>query len=55
LDAVRSAKEALNCGVTLDAVGVCIDDAVAAMLELTGKRVTEEVTNQVFSRFCVGK
>ena len=55
LDAVCSAKEALSCGVTLDAVGVCIDDAVAAMLELTGKRVTEEVTNQVFSRFCVGK
>ncbi len=55
LDAVCSAKSALSSGVTLDAVGVCIDDAVAAMLELTGKRVTEEVTNQVFSRFCVGK
>lgn len=55
LDAVDSALSAMHCGITLDAVGVCIDDAVAAMLELTGKRVTEEVTNEVFSRFCVGK
>lgn len=55
LDAVREAKEALLCGVTLDAVGVCVDDALSALLELVGKRVTNEVTDEVFRRFCVGK
>lgn len=55
LEAVLSAREALSSGVTLDAVGVCVDDAIAALLELTGKRVTNEVTNEVFKRFCVGK
>lgn len=55
LNCVSEAKSALLSGVTLDAVGVCIDDAVSALLELTGKRVTNEVTDEVFRRFCVGK
>ena len=55
LDAVQSARDALQIGMTLDAVGVCVDDAIAALLELTGKRVTNEVCDEIFRRFCVGK
>ena len=55
LTAVCAARDALVTGVTLDAVGVCIDDAIAALLELTGKRVTNEVCDEIFKRFCVGK
>lgn len=55
LDAVCAARDALYCGMTLDAVGVCVDDAIAALLELTGKRVTNEVCDEIFKRFCVGK
>ncbi len=55
LNCVNEAIDAINSGITLDAVGVCIDGAVSALLELTGKRVTNEVTDEVFRRFCVGK
>ncbi|MBQ8741507.1 MAG: tRNA uridine-5-carboxymethylaminomethyl(34) synthesis GTPase MnmE [Clostridia bacterium] len=55
LQAVSAARDALCCGMTLDAVGVCVDDAIAALLELTGKRVTNEVCDEIFKRFCVGK
>lgn len=55
LGAVHAASEALLCGMTLDAVGVCVDDAIASLLELTGKRVTNEVCDEIFKRFCVGK
>lgn len=55
LEGVNAAKEALEMGSTMDAVGVCVDDALAALLELTGKRVTNEVTDEIFRRFCVGK
>ena len=55
LEATTAAQDALLMGVTLDAVGVCIDDAIAALLELTGKRVTNEVCDEIFKRFCVGK
>ncbi len=61
-DAARRAKEsveeaarALRIGMTLDAVTVSLEGAVAALLELTGERVTEAVVDEVFSRFCVGK
>lgn len=55
LDGVKEAAEALKSGNTMDAVGICVDDALAALLELTGKRVTNEVTDEIFRRFCVGK
>ena len=55
LGAVCAARDALTMGMTLDAVGVCVDDAIAALLELTGKRVTNEVCDEIFKRFCVGK
>lgn len=55
LSSVLAAKEALAGGMTLDAVGVCADDALSALLELTGERVTNAVTDEIFKRFCVGK
>lgn len=55
LDALNEAIEALTSGNTMDAVGICVDDAIAALFELTGKRVTNEVSNEIFRRFCVGK
>ena len=55
LEALKEAKVALAVGVTMDAVGVCLDDALAALMEITGERVTVEVANKVFEHFCVGK
>lgn len=55
LTAVREAQNAVAIGMTPDAVSVCIDDAIAAILSLTGERTTEAVVDEVFHRFCVGK
>lgn len=55
LESVKEARSALESGVTLDAVNVCADCAVDALLELTGERAGEAVVNEVFSQFCVGK
>jgi len=41
--------------MTLDAVNVCIDSGLNALLSLTGEKVTETVVDELFSRFCVGK
>lgn len=46
---------ALKADYTLDAVSVCIDVAVDRLLELTGERATNEIVNEVFAHFCVGK
>ena len=55
LDALSAAVNSLMAGLTMDAVGICVDDALAALFELTGKRVTNAVTDEIFKKFCVGK
>ena len=54
-DAVAGAREAVEAGFGLDAVSVCVDDALDALCELTGENASEAVIEQVFERFCVGK
>lgn len=58
LNALSNVNEALDgakMGITYDAINVMIDCAVDELLGLTGKKATEEVVNNIFSRFCVGK
>ena len=38
-----------------DAVLTEAEDALAALAELTGRSVRDDVTDRIFSRFCVGK
>ena len=39
----------------LDAVSVSLELAIDNLLELTGKKTSEVVIEEIFSKFCVGK
>ena len=52
---VLLAKEALESGVMQDAVSSDIERALGAIAELDGRAVSEEITSDIFSKFCVGK
>lgn len=54
-DALKDALDAVNMGLTLDAVTVCLDSAVESLMVLTGEKATELVVNEIFAHFCVGK
>lgn len=54
-DSLEEGREALELGMTLDAVTVCVEDALNALSALTGEQVSEEIVDQVFEQFCVGK
>lgn len=54
-DALEQAETAVKVGVTFDAVTVLIEEAIDALLELTGERTTDAVVDAVFANFCVGK
>ena len=54
-EAVARAREALEAGVTPDALLTDVEEALEALGELTGQSVQEDVTDRIFSRFCVGK
>lgn len=55
VSAIDEAIDGIDMGVTMDAVNVCIDTAISALLEMTGEKANDAVVNEVFSQFCVGK
>ncbi|MFR1233191.1 MAG: tRNA modification GTPase [Evtepia gabavorous] len=44
-----------GAGVTPDALLTDVEQAMAALGELTGRTVREDITSRIFQRFCVGK
>ncbi len=54
-DSVQRARMALELGVTPDALLTDVEEALAALGELTGQSVREDITDRIFQRFCVGK
>lgn len=54
-EALTLAQKTLQEAYTLDAVMVCIDEALGHLLSLTGESVSAAVVDEVFSHFCVGK
>ena len=54
-EAICRAREALTAGVTPDALLTDVEEALSALGELTGQSLREDVTDRIFSKFCVGK
>ena len=54
-DAILRSLQGLKLGLTPDAVLTDVEEAMAAMGEVTGATVREDITARIFERFCVGK
>lgn len=54
-DGLKQARISLSCGETPDAVLMDVEDALSAIGEVTGRAMREDITADIFSRFCVGK
>ncbi len=55
LESITAALEAMEYGATPDIVLTESETAMAALGELSGRSIREDVTNRIFQRFCVGK
>lgn len=55
LASMRAAKAAMDSGATPDIVLTETEEAMEALGALTGRSVGADVTERIFSRFCVGK
>jgi len=53
--AMFATKAAMEMGATPDIVLTEAERAMSALGELTGRTIREDVTGEIFSRFCVGK
>lgn len=55
LESLEAAFTAMKSGVMPDAVLTECEECMSALGELSGKSVRDDITNRIFSRFCVGK
>ena len=55
LESMQAAETALAEGRTPDIVLTETETAMQALGEITGTSIREDITNRIFSRFCVGK
>lgn len=55
LDAVRTSRSALDRGATGDALALDLRAALHEIGAITGEITNEDVLDQIFSRFCIGK
>lgn len=52
---LNQAKMTKEQGILIDAMTMCIEDALVSLSRLTGEDASEAVIEEVFTKFCVGK
>lgn len=55
IESLKESENAINSGITLDAITVSIENTLNILGELKGENVSEQVIDKIFSKFCVGK
>ena len=52
---LNDAKNSLNSDMPIDIVAISLKDVLTNLGEITGEEASEEIINEIFSRFCLGK
>ena len=55
IENVNKAKETLENSMPSDIIAIFIKDILESLGEITGEEVTENIINEIFSKFCLGK
>ena len=52
---LEKAIESLNINMPIDIVAISLKDVLSDLGEITGEEASEEIINEIFARFCLGK
>ena len=55
IDALEQAKQGLEQKMPIDIIAVSLKEALEDLSEITGENVSEDIINNIFSKFCLGK
>ena len=55
LENIIKVEESLNNNMPIDIITIYIKEILENLSEITGEAVTEDVINEIFSKFCLGK
>ena len=52
---LNEAEKSLNMGMPVDIIAISLKNVLQNLGEITGEEASEEIINEIFSRFCLGK
>ena len=52
---IEKAEDTIKNKMPLDIVSICIKDVLEVLGNITGEFITEDIINEIFSKFCLGK
>lgn len=55
INALNQAREGLQFNMPIDIVAVSLKETLENLSEITGENVSEDIINNIFSKFCLGK
>ena len=55
LNSCREAKKSMELGMTLDIIAIFLKEILENLGEITGETVTDDIIDEIFSKFCLGK
>lgn len=55
IDDLEQAKKGIEIKMPIDVVAVSLKEALEDLSEITGENVSEDIINNIFSKFCLGK
>ena len=55
IEDVKKAKETVNEKMPLDIIAIFMKNILEDLAQITGEEVTEDIINEIFSKFCLGK
>ena len=55
LEDVAKGRESLETHMPVDITAICLKDVLERLAEITGENVSEDIINEIFKKFCLGK
>ena len=55
LNSCREAKKSMELGMPLDIIAIFLKEILENLAEITGETVTDDIIDEIFSKFCLGK
>lgn len=55
LEDVAKGRESLETHMPVDITAICLKDILEKLAEITGENVSEDIINEIFKKFCLGK
>ena len=54
-DALNKAKESIKNNMSIDITAICLKEILEELSSITGENVSEDIINEIFKKFCLGK